>query len=73
MISSNSDCPCNGCVPPKRNETCHATCKDYPKWREEQDIKNAEIYREKKALQDVLACTRKDSVIKRKKKEPWVQ
>ena len=73
MFGNNSDCPCNGCVPPKRNETCHPTCEEYLKWRKKQDAKNAEIYRERKAFQDALSCTRKNSVIKRKKKEPWVQ
>ncbi len=71
MLGNNSDCPCNGCVPPKRNATCHPTCKEYIEWREEQDIKNAKIYREKKAFQDILSCVRKNSVMKRKKKEPW--
>jgi hypothetical protein len=23
------DCPCKGCVPPKRHEACHDTCQEY--------------------------------------------
>ena len=73
MISSNSDCPCNGCVPPKRKIGCHGTCREFIVWRKKEDEKNAKIYREKKALQDALAISRKNNVVKRAKKEPWVQ
>lgn len=29
-----SDCPCNGCVPPKRHEACHDSCKEYIVWKQ---------------------------------------
>lgn len=25
-------CPCKGCLPPKRNTTCHDTCQAYQEW-----------------------------------------
>lgn len=31
---------CNGCVPPKRNPYCHATCEDYIR---EKEIHEAEL------------------------------
>lgn len=27
-------CPCNGCVPPKRQIHCHSTCPDYKEFRD---------------------------------------
>jgi hypothetical protein len=27
-------CPCDGCVPPKRQLHCHSTCKDYIDWQD---------------------------------------
>ena len=32
---------CDGCVPPKRNPYCHATCPDYKIEREKADADNA--------------------------------
>ena len=29
--------PCKGCVPPKRNETCHGICQAYLDWRAQRD------------------------------------
>ena len=26
------DCPCLGCVPPKRHEACHDSCEAYKDW-----------------------------------------
>lgn len=28
------DCPCNGCVPPKRHEACHDHCKEFKEWKQ---------------------------------------
>lgn len=28
------DCPCNGCVPPKRHEACHDHCIEYKEWKQ---------------------------------------
>ena len=27
-----NDCPCKGCVPPKRNAECHSKCPEYIEW-----------------------------------------
>lgn len=27
-----NDCPCNGCVAPKRHPGCHAECPEYTEW-----------------------------------------
>lgn len=32
-----SDSPCRYCVPPKRNEWCHRTCKEYADYRADLD------------------------------------
>ena len=34
-----SRCPCDGCMPPKRHQYCHANCPDYPEWVAEQKRK----------------------------------
>lgn len=28
-----NDCPCKGCVAPKRHVGCHGTCKGYTDWK----------------------------------------
>lgn len=33
---------CNGCVPPKRNPYCHATCEDYIREKAEHEAKMEE-------------------------------
>lgn len=35
MTTYNLDitCPCIGCVPPKRNGTCHDHCEEYKHWK----------------------------------------
>ena len=32
LTMTNKDCPCNGCLPPKRSSDCHSVCPEYPKW-----------------------------------------
>lgn len=32
------DSPCKGCVPPKRNATCHCTCQGYLDYLEEKKV-----------------------------------
>ena len=34
-----NDSPCHYCTPPKRNEWCHGTCKEYAKYRANLDAK----------------------------------
>lgn len=29
---SSDNCPCKGCVPPKRKPSCHGVCPEYIKW-----------------------------------------
>lgn len=43
MTSDMRDCPCNGCVPPRRHPHCHSTCPDYPKWSELRAQRNAKV------------------------------
>jgi hypothetical protein len=31
-------CPCIGCVPPKRHQTCHSICSEYREWEIEKNI-----------------------------------
>lgn len=46
-------CPCKGCVPPKRNSTCHSECKDYKDWKNEHDQHVAED-RDRRNLQRIM-------------------
>lgn len=39
--------PCTYCVPPKRNATCHSTCKDYKKFSFLNHIERDFDYKEK--------------------------
>lgn len=73
MMDINSDCPCKECNPPTRTSTCHGTCSKYISWKKQRDEKNERIYREKKALQDALSIGRKNSTMKRAKKDPWIK
>ena len=39
---------CNGCVPPKRNPTCHGICPDYIKEKAEHDARMEEDYKRRR-------------------------
>lgn len=39
---NTDDCPCMGCVPPKRHATCHATCEEYRTWERMHDKRRKE-------------------------------
>ena len=45
---------CNGCVPPKRNSTCHGSCPDYIKEKAKHDAMMAEENR-KRSIKQGLA------------------
>ena len=42
---------CNGCVPPKRNLTCHGTCPDYIREKAVHDAQMAEENRKRSIKQ----------------------
>lgn len=42
----NDDCPCNGCIPPKRTSDCHGKCPDYEEWTAEQERKKQARYQD---------------------------
>lgn len=46
---------CNGCVPPKRNPYCHATCEEYLREKEIHDAKMAEDYK-RRYIKNGLIC-----------------
>lgn len=48
-----NNCPCDGCVPPKRHTHCHEKCPDHDKWRKKEDEK-ASMIRKKKQEEGVL-------------------
>ena len=37
------ECPCKGCIPPKRSSICHSSCKAYLDWKKELDEQNRVI------------------------------
>jgi hypothetical protein len=46
------ECPCKGCVPPKRSPVCHASCKEYIDWAAERQQRLEEL-REAKYMERV--------------------
>lgn len=43
-----NDSPCHGCVAPKRYPGCHDKCKEYKKWKADEQVKkNVEQKRKK--------------------------
>lgn len=44
----NNPNPCFGCVPPKRNSECHATCKEYKIFSDNNAKKRERINNEKR-------------------------
>ena len=38
-----NECPCKGCVPPKRNAECHSICPEYKEWKAAETQKNEKI------------------------------
>jgi hypothetical protein len=56
----NEDCPCNGCVPPKRKRACHGSCPEYKTWDSEKREKKAEymkMVREEKIITEYAIRT----------------
>ena len=49
-----NDCPCNGCVPPKRTVTCHSTCKEYKIWAMIQKLKQREEYKDRVVTMQII-------------------
>lgn len=43
------NCPCKGCVPPKRNAECHSNCKDFKIWDQEHRQKLESIRKDKES------------------------
>jgi len=41
-----SKCPCRYCTPPKRQEGCHGTCKEYIDYRTDLDVQAQRRYQE---------------------------
>lgn len=61
---SNRDCPCRGCVPPKRTPTCHSNCPEYADWKSGLDAENAKIREVKKEYDDFFL-----TIIKRRRRK----
>ena len=64
---------CNGCVPPKRNEYCHAVCPEYKAEKEKHEAERAAINR-KKAIEGGLTAQelkRSERVEKTQKHAKW--
>ena len=54
---------CNGCVPPKRTPTCHATCPDYIREKAEHDKQAAADYK-RRSLKTGLILQQERAVIR---------
>lgn len=66
----SKECPCKGCVPPKRNPTCHSGCPDYKEWRAEKDNENEKIKKareEQKMLDDFFFIGLEKGTLAKKK------
>ena len=66
-MGHTNDSPCLYCTPPKRNEWCHGTCKEYADYRAYLDVQAQRRYQEK-AVDAVLAEGAKERKIKYYKK-----
>jgi hypothetical protein len=49
-----NNCPCNGCVPPKRTPTCHSTCEAYKDWKIAHELERAKIMEIQKEYDDLF-------------------
>ena len=54
---TNKDCPCNGCLPPKRSSDCHSVCPEYPKWSKKH-VEELTAIREEKERRNITARNR---------------
>lgn len=52
MIANSENCPCRGCVPPKRTSTCHSECPEYIKWHNTRMEEKTKIYEARRADED---------------------
>ncbi len=43
MCNECKECPCKGCMPPKRSSTCHGNCKEYLEWSTAKTEENERI------------------------------
>lgn len=50
LMTSFPDC-CYGCVPPKRNDTCHCTCQEYKDAKKKYE---ADLEEERKNYQGIV-------------------
>ena len=70
------DCPCDGCEPPERTPTCHATCKKYKRFEFILRQENNRIYKEQKIQNSINEIcingalnTRRPQALKRDRSE----
>lgn len=61
-----SDCPCYGCVAPKRSGDCHCKCKEYDAWRKKEQEKTSAI-NEQKQIELLISDYHTSAVAKVKK------
>jgi hypothetical protein len=66
-MGSICDSPCRYCVPPKRNEWCHETCKEYADYRADLDTQARRRHQEG-AVDAVLAEGAKERKIRHYKR-----
>lgn len=46
---------CNGCVPPKRTPTCHATCPEYAKEKAKHELERELQYKQRDVDSNIYA------------------
>ena len=59
---------CNGCVPPKRTPTCHATCPEYIEAKAKHDAERELINKVERTRRDIYG-QRGDSVRRARRKK----
>ena len=63
-------CPCKGCVPPKRNEMCHSTCNEYKEWKDFTDKRKEEL-KSIKESENRIRDFKRNSIEKAKRAHRW--
>lgn len=69
---SNANCPCKGCVPPKRCPGCHGSCAEYIAWQRNH-VRHLMAVRRAKEKQKVCSDYTAERVRKNKKKREDVE
>jgi hypothetical protein len=64
-MKTDDNCPCIDCVPPKRTPDCHAKCREYAEYSDNNEKKKQAKH--ESIMVDVYLASRKKHIRKRRK------